>query len=78
METKQSTIRLERELSQRLSEICKTNGISREVLIEALFLHFEKESQVQQTILTEAKKRAESRMQLANFRRAKSMMKRFY
>ena len=29
LKTKQSTIRLEAELSHRLSEVCKSNGISR-------------------------------------------------
>jgi hypothetical protein len=74
--TKQSTLRLEAGLSDRLSEVCKANGISREVLIEALFAHYEADSPGWQAILTAAKQRASYRMQVANMRRAKSMVQR--
>src|SRR4028118_1122908 len=75
--TKQSTLRLEASLSQRLSEVCQNNGISREVLIEALFEHYSNDPEAWQAILTEAKRRGERRMQMANLKRAKSMMQRF-
>src|SRR4028119_2508472 len=75
--TKQSTLRLEASLSQRLSEVCQNNGISREVLIEALFEHYSNDHQAWQAILAEAKRRGEHRMQVANIKRAKSMMQRF-
>ncbi|MBW4558287.1 MAG: ribbon-helix-helix protein, CopG family [Trichormus sp. ATA11-4-KO1] len=74
---KQSTIRLEAELSERLSEMCKINGISREVLIEALFEHYEADPQALQAILALAKVKGEQRMQIANMKRAQSMMQRF-
>jgi hypothetical protein len=74
--TKQSTLRLEAGLSDRLSEVCKANGISREVLIEALFAHYEADSPGWQAILTAAKQRASYRMRVANMRRAKSMVQR--
>lgn len=77
LKTKQSTIRLEAELSERLSEVCKANGISREVLIEALFEHYEADPQVWQAILVLAKAKGEQRMQIANMKRAQSMMQRF-
>lgn len=77
LKTKQSTLRLEAELSERLSEVCKANGISREVLIEALFQHYETDQEAWQAILAEAKRRSEYRMQIANMRRAKSMVQRF-
>ncbi len=77
LETKQSTLRLEVGLSERLSEVCQANGISREVLIEALFLHYEGEPQAWPSILAEAKRRGEYRTQVANFKRAQSMMQRF-
>ena len=77
LETKQSTLRLEAGLSERLSEVCKANGISREVLIEALFEYYEADQEAWQAILVEAKKRASYRMQVANMRRAKSMVQRF-
>ena len=75
--TKQSTLRLEASLSQRLSEVCQDNGLSREVLIEALFEHYSNDSEAWQAILAEAKRRGERRMQMANLKRAKSMMQRF-
>lgn len=75
--TKQSTLRLEAQLSDRLSAVCRDNGISREVFIEALFQYYESNPQEWQAILTEAKSRGEQRQQVANFRRAQSMMERF-
>lgn len=77
LKTKQSTLRLEASLSERLSDVCQANGISREVLIEALFQHYENDSDAWQTILAEAKKRGDLRMQIANTKRARSMMQRF-
>lgn len=75
--TKQTTLRLEASLSQHLSEVCQNNGISREVLIEALFEHYSNDPDAWQEILAEAKKRGERRMHVANIKRAKSMMQRF-
>lgn len=77
IKTKQSTLRLEAQLSDRLSTVCRENGISREVLLEALFQYYESEPEAWKTILGEAKRRAEQRQQLANFKRAQSMMQRF-
>lgn len=77
LKTKQSTLRLEAEISDRLMEACQVNGISREVLIEALFQHYEADEQAWSAILAEAKRRAEVRVQIANMKRAKSMMQRF-
>lgn len=77
LKTKQSTLRLETEISDRLMEACQVNGISREVLIEALFQHYEADEQAWSVILAEAKRRAEVRVQIANMKRAKSMMQRF-
>ena len=42
LNTKQTTIRLESALSDRLQETCRGSGISREVLIEAMFEYCEK------------------------------------
>src|SRR5919199_807103 len=75
--TKQTTFRLEASLSQRLSEVCQNNGISREVLIEALFEHYSNDPEAWQAILVEAKRRGEHRTKLANLKRTKSMMQRF-
>lgn len=77
LKTKQSTIRLEAGLSKSLQEVCRRNGLSREVLIEALFSHYESDPETQRIVLTEAKQRAEHRQQIANYRRAQSMMLQF-
>lgn len=77
IKTKQSTIRLEAELSNRLSEVCKSNGISREVLIEALFEHYESAPEAWDAIISLAKTKNDHRMKNANFKRAKSMMQKF-
>jgi hypothetical protein len=77
IKTKQSTIRLEAELSNRLSEVCKSNTISREVLIEALFEHYESNPEVWDAIITLAKTKNDHRMKNANLKRAKSMMQKF-
>lgn len=77
VKTKQSTIRLEAELSHRLGEVCKSNAISREVFIEALFEHYESDPGAKEAIITLAKKKNEQRMKNANLKRAKSMMQKF-
>lgn len=77
LKTKQTTLRLEVGLSERLSEVCQANGISREVFLEALFEHYEAEREARQEILAEAQKKASHRMQIANLKRARSMMQRF-
>lgn len=77
IQTKQSTLRLEAQLSERLSTVCRENGISREVMLEALFEYYESEPKAWKIILDEAKRRGEQRQQLANFKRAQSMMQRF-
>ncbi|AFZ15714.1 hypothetical protein Cri9333_4959 (plasmid) [Crinalium epipsammum PCC 9333] len=77
IQTKQTTLRLEAGISDRLMAVTRKNGISREVLIEAVFEHYEADPQAWGEILAEAKKRAEQRTKLANIKRAKSMMQRF-
>lgn len=77
IKTKQSTIRLEAGLSNRLSEVCKSNGISREVLIEALFEHYESNPEAGDAIISLAKTKNDLRMKNANLKRAKSMMQKF-
>ena len=76
--TKQTSIRLEAELLQRLSDVCTKNNLSREVFIEALFEHYEEDSiSTREFILTNAIRKAEHRIGIANKKRAKSMMKKF-
>lgn len=77
LRTKQSTMRLEYDLCDRLQNLCREHNISREVLIEAMFEHCEHNSKAMKKVLSEAQKKNEQRQQLANLRRAQSMMKRF-
>lgn len=77
LETKQSTIRLEKELSQKISHKCQSEEISREVFLEALFVYFESHKSMQSKVLQEARKRDKQRQKIANYRRAKSMIERF-
>jgi hypothetical protein len=77
IKTKQSTIRLEKNLSQRLTQQCQEAEISREVFLEALFIYYEQHKSMQDKVLREARKRDGQRQKLANYRRAKSMIERF-
>ena len=77
LKTKQSTIRLEHELSQKISQRCQSEEISREVFLEALFVYFENHKSIQSKVLQEARKRDKQRQKIANYRRAKSMIERF-
>lgn len=77
LKTKQTTLRMEAELSDRLHSVCREHGLSREVLIEAMFEYCEQHSDTLETVLSEADKKNEIRQQVANQRRAQSMMKRF-
>jgi hypothetical protein len=77
LRTKQSTLRLETGLSDRLQRLCRSEGICREVLIEALYEHFEANPDAQPQVLSSAQAKNEHRQHLANLKRAQSMMKRF-
>lgn len=66
LETKQSTLRLERGVSDRLQEVCRENSICREVLIEAMFEYCEANLEALQAVLPEARKKNEQRQQIAN------------
>lgn len=77
LETKQSTIRLEKGLSKRMTLYCQEEQISREVFLEALFVQFEKNQALQSKVLKEARQRDEKRRKIANYRRAKSMIEKF-
>jgi hypothetical protein len=77
LQTKQSTLRLEQGVSSRLQEVCRENGICREVLIEAMFEYCEANPEFLSAVLSEAITKNEYRQQVANMRRAKSMMQKF-
>ncbi len=77
LQTKQSTLRLEQGVSSRLQEVCRENGICREVLIEAMFEYCEANPESLSAVLSEAITKNDYRQQVANMRRAKSMMQKF-
>jgi hypothetical protein len=77
LQTKQSTLRLEQGMSDRLQELCRSQGICREVLIEALFEQAVDSPAVLSGVLVQAQIKQEQRQQIANQRRARSMMERF-
>jgi hypothetical protein len=75
--TKQSTLRLESKLSDRLQALCRESGICREVLIEAMFEYCELNSEALSIVLSEATEKNDYRQEIANRRRAKSMMEKY-
>ena len=77
LKTKQTTVRLEVGLSRRLQALCHEEDISREVLIEAMFEFLENNSKARSKILAAAKSKNDYRQQIANKRRAKSMIDKF-
>ena len=77
LETKQTTLRLEADLSSRLQSMCRDREICREVLVEAMFEFCESNPDILEQIMPVAQQKNEHRQQLANLRRAQSMMKRF-
>lgn len=77
LQTKQSTLRLEQGVSDRLQQLCRSQGICREVLIEALFEISETDSALLSVVLAQAQAKNDQRQQMANQRRAQSMMQRF-
>ncbi|MGF1603161.1 MAG: hypothetical protein ACFCU8_14280 [Thermosynechococcaceae cyanobacterium] len=77
LETKQSTIRLESNLSGRLQKVCRASAVSREVLIEAMFEYCEQNPEALNRVMESAEMKNSHRQQIANLKRAKSMMQKF-
>jgi predicted DNA-binding protein len=77
LNTKQTTLRMEASVSDRLQTLCRQNKLSREVFIEAMFEHYEQNPALLRAVLEAAQEKNEYRKQLANQKRASSMMKRF-
>ncbi len=77
LQTKQSTLRLEQGVSDRLQDLCRHQSICREVLIEALFEWGEAHPDGLADVLVAAKAKNSQRQHMANQRRAQSMMQRF-
>ena len=77
LEVKRSTFRMEVGLIGRLHRLCQDNGISREVMIESMFEYVEKNPDALDQVIEVAKSKNEYRQQLANRKRAKSMIEKF-
>jgi hypothetical protein len=72
--TKQSTLRLEKEIYDRVSELCRKENLCREVFFEALFVQFEANRGLQSVVMSEAAERQRKRSKAANKKRAKTML----
>lgn len=77
LETKASTLRLEAEIAKELSLLCKREEISREVLVEAMFIYCQGAPEAMSAVLESARRRNQERVELSNRRRAETMMRRF-
>jgi predicted DNA-binding protein len=77
LNTKQSTMRLEKHLSERLQKLSRDQGVCREALIEAMFEFIEANPNVRAEVLNVAQGKNEQRQAIANYKRAQSMMERF-
>ena len=77
MQTKRSTFRLEAELIDRLHSFCRRQGLSREVLIEAMFEYMESHPEAMGQVVAEASQKHDYRQKLANRKRAEAMMQKF-
>jgi len=77
LETKRSTFRIEADLIDRLHSLCRRQGISREVFIEAMFEYVEAHPEAMEQVLREADQKNDYRQQLANRKRAEAMIQKF-
>ncbi|WP_310482169.1 hypothetical protein [Chamaesiphon sp. VAR_48_metabat_403] len=76
LEVKQTTLRLEKAVSDKLQALCHQEQICREVLIEAMFSEMLDEPEMRERIIALAQKRQRKRTAMANHKRAVSMMQR--
>jgi hypothetical protein len=74
--TKQTTMRLEVQISDRLHDLCRSHGVSREVLIESMFLKCEGDSELMQSVVSDAVRRNQQRVNVANRKRVQTMMEK--
>ncbi|WOD37350.1 hypothetical protein [Nodosilinea sp. E11] len=75
--TKRSTFRLDADLIQRLHNFCRHQGLSREVLIEAMYEYMEANPEALAQVVDNASQKHDHRQQLANRKRAEAMMSKF-
>jgi hypothetical protein len=77
LEVKQTTLRLDKQIAADLQALCQREQICREVAIEAMFLAVTNDPVLCKSILAEARTRQRKRTNLANHKRATSMLQRF-
>ncbi|NEO34575.1 MAG: hypothetical protein F6K36_30125 [Symploca sp. SIO3C6] len=77
LQTRRSTFRLDATLIDRLHSFCRTQGLSREVLIEAMFEYMEDHPDALSQVVVEAGNKHEYRQRIANRKRAEAMMQKF-
>ena len=77
LQTKRSTFRIETKLIDRLHSFCRRQGLSREVLIEAMFEYMEAHPEAMGQVVVEAGVKHDHRQQMANRKRAEAMMQKF-
>ena len=77
LKTKRSTFRLEAEVLDRMQTLCRRQSICREVLVEAMYEYIEDHPEAMNEVLVAANKKNEYRQQLANRKRAETMMNKF-
>lgn len=75
--TKRSTFRLDADLIERLHNFCRHQGLSREVLIEAMYEYMEANPEALAQVVENASQKHDQRQQLANRKRAEAMMSKF-
>lgn len=74
---KRSTFRLEADLIERLHSFCRQRGLSREVLIEAMYEYMEAHPEALAQVVEQASQKHDHRQQLANRKRAEAMFSKF-
>lgn len=77
IDVKRSTFRLEAGLISRLHRKAQDHGISREVLVEAMYEYVEANPEAMAQVLSQAAQKNEHRQQLANRKRAQAMIEKF-
>lgn len=75
--TKRSTFRLDADLIERLHTFCRHQGLSREVLIEAMYEYMEAHPEALAQVVRNASQKHDHRQQQANRKRAEAMMSKF-
>ncbi|KAI9130189.1 hypothetical protein [Acaryochloris sp. CCMEE 5410] len=77
-ELSQATLRIEKNIAERLSNFCKNSDpkLSREALIEAMFLQVENDADLRDVVLALAVDRSELRKRAGNYKRGKSISDR--